>query len=236
MDKRMNRVVVVTGCGSGIGEYIANKYIESGYEVIGIDINDVKEDKGFKFIKLDLRNEEETEAAFQDIKVIDLAINCAGVSSLRKPLIEFSSKELMKGIEDNVLPCFNALKNELIIMKKQQQGKIINMASITGYIGMKNFAAYSAAKAGIINITKVAALEHSKDNIRVNSISPATIDTPMIRKKYNGSLKDYSNVYYTKGCGTTNDVYTVVKMLEENNFITGSDIKLDGGLTSLFTI
>lgn len=231
----MNRVVV-TGCGSGIGEYIANKYIQNGYEVIGIDINNVKEDKVFKFIKLDLSDEEETEEVFKEIKGIDLAVNCAGVSSLRKPLLEFNSKELIKGIEDNIRPCFNALKNELKVMVKQKKGKIINIASITGYIGMKNIAAYSAAKAGIINITKVAAFEHSKDHIRVNSISPATIDTPMIRKKYNGSLKDYSNVYYTNDCGTTNDVYTVVKMLEENNFITGSDIKLDGGLTSLFTI
>lgn len=231
----MNRVVV-TGCGSGIGEYIANKYIQNGYEVIGIDINNVKEDKVFKFIKLDLSDEEETEEVFKEIKGIDLAVNCAGVSSLRKPLLEFNSKELIKGIEDNIRPCFNALKNELKVMVKQKKGKIINIASITGYIGMKNIAAYSDAKAGIINITKVAAFEHSKDHIRVNSISPATIDTPMIRKKYNGSLKDYSNVYYTNDCGTTNDVYTVVKMLEENNFITGSDIKLDGGLTSLFTI
>lgn len=228
--------VVVTGCGSGIGKYVANKYVENGYEVIGIDINDIREDKRFKFIKVDLRNEQETEGVFQEIKGIDLAVNCAGVSSLRKPLLEFKSKELIEGIEDNVFPCFNALRNELKIMIKQKKGNIINIGSITGYIGIKNFAAYSAAKAAIINITKVAACEHSKDNIRVNSISPATIDTPMIRKKYNGNLKDYSNVYYTNDCGTTNDVYTVVRMLEENNFITGSDVKLDGGLTSLFTI
>lgn len=64
----------------------------------------------------------------------------------------------------------------------------------------------------------------------------ATIDTPMIRKKYNGRLRDYSDVYYTKNCGEVSDVYSVVKMLEQNNFVTGNDIKLDGGLTDLFEI
>lgn len=101
---------------------------------------------------------------------------------------------------------------------------------------MKNFAAYGAAKASIINITKVTAIENASNNIQINSISPANIDTPMIRKKYNGELKDYSNVYYTKNCGTVMDVYSVVKMLENNSFMTGSDIKLDGGITDLFQI
>jgi hypothetical protein len=58
----------------------------------------------------------------------------------------------------------------------------------------------------------------------------------MIRRKYNGSLRDYSDVYPTKNCGTVADVYSVVKMLEYNNFMTGTDIKLDGGMTELFKI
>jgi hypothetical protein len=58
----------------------------------------------------------------------------------------------------------------------------------------------------------------------------------MIRKKYNGQLRDYSNVYPTKNCGTVEDVYSVVKMLENNHFMTGMDIKLDGGMTELFKI
>lgn len=231
----MQKTILVTGAASGIGHYIAYQYsLLNNYTVICIDINEICDIKNCVLFKVDLRNENIVKDLFNKISRIDLAINCAGVSSIRKEFIEFSQNEIIDSWQDNFLPTFNSLKNEIKIMKKQNAGKIINIASITGHIGMKNFVAYGAAKASIINMTKVTAIENSNNNIQINSISPATIDTPMIRKKYNGELRDYSNVYYTKNCGTVLDVYSVVKMLENNNFMTGNDIKLDGGITDLF--
>jgi hypothetical protein len=58
----------------------------------------------------------------------------------------------------------------------------------------------------------------------------------MIRRKYNGKLKDYNDIYYTHDCGNVHDIFSIVKMFEENNFMTGNDIVVDGGLTNLFTI
>lgn len=229
--------VVVTGSASGIGHYIAKQYaLNKNYRVFCFDINKIEGIKETTSIEVDLKIEKQVEKTFSEIERIDIAINCAGVSSLRKEVLSFSQTEIVEAWSDNFLPAFNAMKNEIIIMKKQNYGKIINIASITGHIGMKNFLAYSSAKASIINMTKVAAIEHAKNNIQINSISPASIDTPMIRKKYNGSLRDYSNVYYTNDCGHVADVYSAVKMLENNEFMTGSDIKLDGGLTNLFEI
>lgn len=235
--EKMRKFILVTGAASGIGEYIAHKYASLGYEVCGVDIKEpTRLIQNLQFFKADLKNEEQTRLVFEKIKKIDFAVNCAGVSSTRKELTEFSADEIINCFEENFLPAFNAMKNEIKIMQRQNYGKIINIASITGHIGMKNFLAYSTAKASIINMTKVAAIEQAVNNIKINSISPATIDTPLIRKKYDGKLKDYSDVYYTKNCGTMEDVYGVVKMLEDNNFMTGSDIKIDGGLTDLFRI
>ena len=233
----MQKIVIITGATSGIGNYIAQQYSCSlEYTVICVDINDIKNIEYCTSFKTDLKNEIETETLFSKIPKIDLAINCAGVSSVRKELIEFSQEEIINSWQDNFLPTFNAMKNEIKIMQQHGAGKIINSASITGHIGRPKFLGYGSAKAPISNMTKVAAIEHANDNIRINSISPATIDTPMIRKKYNGELRDYSDVYHTKNCGTVDDIYSIVRMLESNNFMTGTDIKVDGGMTDLFKI
>lgn len=119
--------------------------------------------------------------------------------------------------------------------KNDTIGKIINIASSTAGLGAKNMAAYSCAKAAIINLTKVCAVENAP-GILVNSISPASIDTPMIRKKYQGGLPDYHNTYLTGHCGTVSDVFSVINMLIENDFITGQDIVIDGGYSSAFLL
>jgi len=231
----MQKVVLITGVASGIGRYIAEQYVAAKYEVIGIDVS-ANSATDYRYYQANLLSESDTQQIFANIDRIDFAVNCAGVQSIRKKLVEFSSEEVLNGWSMNFLATFNALKYEIQNMQRHGGGKIVNIASIVGNIGMNNTLVYGGAKASIINMTKVAAIEYAKDNILVNSISPATIDTPMIRKKYNGQLRDYSQVYHTKNCGDVDDVYTVVKMLEQNNFMTGNDIILDGGLTSLFYI
>lgn len=231
----MKKIVLVTGAASGIGNYTALQYINSGYTVIAVDVAPEIE-LDCTYYQCDLSSENDAWKMFKNIDKIDIAINCAGVSSIRKQLIDFSSDEVINGWSLNFLPTFNSLKYQIQNMQGHGGGKIINIASITGSIGINNSLVYGGAKASIINMTKVAAIEYAKDNILVNSISPATIDTPMIRKKYNGTLKDYSHVYYTNNCGNVNDVYSVIKMLEQNTFMTGNDIVLDGGMTNLFEI
>ena len=232
----MQKHILITGAASGIGRYIAEQYsVDNKYVVVGIDINHI-DISNCLFFQCDLNNEKNTHQVFDKIEKIDLAINCAGVSSLRKELIKFSQSEIIEAWQENFIPTFNSLKNEIQVMKKNHGGKIINIASISGEVGMKNFLAYGAAKAAIINMTKVAAIENAEQRIMINSISPATIDTPMIRKKYNDQLRDYSEVYYTKDCGKASDIFSVVKMLEENNFMTGNNISLNGGLTDLLEI
>jgi len=229
-------VVLITGSNSGIGEAVADYFHKSGNTIIPIDYNDNNVNKKWNTNLVDLCNETSVECFFKSLDHIDIAINCAGVSGSRKRIIDYAADEFVDEFSLNFKALLNPLKNELLIMKKQNHGNIINISSITAHKGMSNMSTYSTAKAAILNLTKVAAIEHHQNNIQVNSISPATIDTPLIRKKYNGTLKDYSKIYYTHNCGTTNDVVSVVKMLISNQFLTGSDVKLDGGITDLLKI
>lgn len=233
----MQKVVLITGSSSGIGNYLLEQYVAlEKYKVIGIDRKGCINIHNGQFFTVDLRDEQNVLHIFAQIPHIDLAINCAGVLATRKELLEFNQSEITNNWQDNFLPTFNAMINEIKIMQHQQGGKIINIASILGHIGIKHAAAYSIAKSSIISMTKVAAIEYAKNNIKINSISPATIDTPMLRKKYNGTLPKYDNVYYTNDCGHMSDVYHAVTMLENNEFMTGTDIKIDGGLTDLFKL
>ena len=227
---------IVTGHASGIGFYAAKQLHHLGYEVCGIDIkvNNILSNEIIQK-RCDLRSEPETVATFAEISDFDVAVNCAGVSGVRKPLKDFSLDEYQTSFNDVFMPLFNALKMELSLANNDKRRRIINIASITASLGAKNMAAYSAAKAAIVNLTKVAAVEHTP-NILVNSISPASIDTPMIRAKHKGELPDYSQTYLTGDCGQDSDVFSVIEMLLKNEFMTGQDIKLDGGYSVEFML
>ncbi|CAH0535903.1 SDR family NAD(P)-dependent oxidoreductase [Vibrio marisflavi] len=230
---------IVTGSASGIGKHTAMRLIELGYEVYALDREENAELENLQCKQrvVDLMNSISTEAIFNEIGDFDIAVNCAGVSSVRQRFDQFELDGYMDAFNMNFHPFFNAIQSELKLCKsaEHKKRKVINIASITGHYGSTNMAAYSAAKAAIINLTKVIAVEHSAELI-VNSISPATIDTPMIRRKYQGELPDYSNSYQTGNCGTVEDVFSVVQMLINNNFMTGQDIKLDGGYSSEFSL
>lgn len=235
----MEKFAVVTGAASGIGAYVSLKLAQSNYVVYAIDITKIEKSKNIIPITVDLSDELATNKAFQSINKIDIAINCAGIPALRKPVIELSLKEVNDNWRLNFSMAFNALKNELAIMRKidtRKTRKIINIASISAHKGMKHMLTYSAAKASIVNLTKIAAIENSEHKILINSISPATIDTPWIYKKYNGKLRDYSNVFYTKNCGTVDDIYSGIQLFITNEFLTGYDLKMDGGITDLCVI
>jgi NAD(P)-dependent dehydrogenase (short-subunit alcohol dehydrogenase family) len=227
--------VIVTGHASGIGAYVSEKLHSIGYSLTCIDINhNPNLDKEILQINCNLINDVNVSEAFNTIDDFDFAINCAGVPGRRDKIENFTSANYMENFESVFLPLFNSLREEILISKKSRKlRKIINISSITAKFGCQNMSAYSAAKAAISNLTKVAAIEN-KPHLIVNSISPATIDTPMIRNKYNGSIPDYSNSYPVSRCGTVEDVYQAIQMMMRSEFMTGYDLELDGGYSSLF--
>ncbi|WP_085542325.1 SDR family NAD(P)-dependent oxidoreductase [Cedecea sp. NFIX57] len=233
----MEKYILVTGQASGIGHYAATQFHKAGFKVIGIDHAISEElDESIVQISCDLSKWSEAEAAFSKIERIDYAVNCAGVAGIRKRLSDITTEEITQSYNQIFLPTFHACKLEVAKMLGNcEVAKIINIASSTAFVGGKNMVAYSSAKAAIVNLTKVCAVECAP-NIQVNSISPATIDTPMIRNKYAGSLPDYSEAYLTGRCGTVKDVWSAINFLLQNDFMTGSDIVMDGGYSSLFSL
>lgn len=233
----MKKNVIVTGHASGIGWYVAKKFNDDGFNVIGLDQHRATGlDKSITQIRCNLSHWDDVEDAFSYIEKIDFAINCAGVSGTRKRVTEITSEEIFDSYKSIFLPALHACKAEINCMLiNDQVSKIINIASSTASVGSMNMVAYSTAKAAIVNLTKVCAAEHAP-KILINSISPATVDTPMIRAKYDGRLPDYSEAYLTGSCGTVNDVWTAVRFFIENNFMTGSDLIMDGGYSSQFSL
>ncbi len=233
----MRKNVIITGHASGIGLYIAKKFHDSGFNVIGLDKDRTfKLDKSIMQIQCNLSHWDEVEDVFGHIEKVDYAVNCAGVSGVRKSVSDITSEEVVSSYRAIFLPALHACKAEInCMLKNDGVSKIVNIASSTAFVGGRNMLAYSSAKAAIVNLTKVCAVEYAP-KILINSISPATIDTPMIRTKYSGTLPDYREAYLTGDCGTVNDVWAAVKFLIENNFMTGSDLVMDGGYSSSFSL
>jgi NAD(P)-dependent dehydrogenase (short-subunit alcohol dehydrogenase family) len=230
--------ILITGSASGIGNFIARELFHKGYSIIGIDLKtDPTLPKSISQMVCDLSSTEDTLVCFSDINHIDYAVNCAGVSGVRKEIPSLIEDELLDSWQKIFISCFNSLKNEIKLIHRNNsgRGKIINIASFTASVGRKSGLAYSSAKAAVVNMTKVAAAELSP-SILVNSISPATIDTPMIRTKYNNALPDYSNVYPSGTCGTPMDVFSAVEMFLKNDFLTGYDLVMDGGHSETFSL
>lgn len=233
----MSKTVLVTGHASGIGSFVAKACHLIGYRVIGIDLmSDETLDKSIHQICCDLTDEQRVLDAFEGIQHLDYAMNCAGIPGVRKPVSDISTNEFLSSWRDIFLPTFHAMREEIRIMRGMtSRCKIINIASSTAGMGSKGMVAYSAAKAGIVNLTKVAAIEEAP-HILINSISPATIDTPMTRRKYQGELPDYRDTYLTGHCGTPADVFSGIQMLMDNDFMTGQDIVMDGGYGCAFVV
>lgn len=235
----MSDKIIVTGHASGIGYHLAKRFHDLGVSVTGIDKNISDElNCEIEQINCDLSDEDSVTKVFSRLNGCNFAVNCAGVSGIRDIIINLGKNDLVNSWEKIFIPTFLSLREEIKMMNKMKSDapcKIVNIASFTAMFGCKNMLAYSSAKASIVNLTKVAAVECSP-GILINSVSPATIDTPLIRKKYEGELPDYSSTYLTENCGSVEDVFLAVDMLLKNNFITGYDLVIDGGFSSNFEV
>lgn len=192
-----NKVVLITGATSGIGEATARAFAKEGAivhfcgrrEALGNKVAQEITAQGGRasYQKADVRNEQEVKA-FVDTCVqkygrIDIAFNNAGLlNSKFVRLHEQPTADFVDVMNTNALGEFLSLKYEIPQMLKQGGGCIVNMASVSGYKGFSEIGPYSVSKHAVLGLTKVAALEYAKDNIRITSISPGGVDTAMLRR------------------------------------------------------
>lgn len=194
-----NKVVVITGGAQGIGFEIGKHFAENGAKVVLTDMNEqrVREaseslnEKGLitTSFRCDVTNEEEIigviEGTVQQYGRVDIFINNAGLQHVAM-LEDFPTEKFELLTKVMLIAPFMAIKHVFPTMKKQQFGRIINMASINGLVGFAGKAAYNSAKHGVIGLTKVAALEGAAHGITVNALCPGYVDTPLVRNQ----LKD----------------------------------------------
>ena len=189
-----NKVVIITGSARGIGFEIGKHFAQDGAKVVLSDINEegvkaaAEELKKLGFesigVKADVTSEEDLQNLVKVTKdtygSVDILINNAGLQHV-SPIEEFPTAkfELMQKIM--LTAPFILIKLVFPIMKEQGWGRIINVASINGFIGFAGKAAYNSAKHGVIGLTKVAALEGAQHGITVNALAPGYVDTPLVR-------------------------------------------------------
>ena len=240
-----NRLAIVTGGGQGIGKEICLELVRSKAKVIIFDVNEESFNKTVEEIraiegeilafKVDVTKYEEVKKAVSYVidkyKGIDILVNNAGIAR-DSLLLRMKKENWHKVLDVNLTGVFNCLKAVIRCMMKQRYGRIVNISSIIGLRGNIGQANYSAAKAGIIGLTKSAARELGRYGISVNAVAPGFIDTAMTRELDKEIVDKITSQIPLLRIGKPEEVASLVTYLasEEAGYITGEVIRIDGGM------
>jgi NAD(P)-dependent dehydrogenase (short-subunit alcohol dehydrogenase family) len=249
------KVAVVTGGGLGIGRSTAKLLANEGAAVA---VTDVKDEAGQEVVEeirssegtadywhLDVSDEEQVRGTFKQIEdafgSINVLVNNAGISGADKPTHELAEEEWEKVMAVNVRGVFLCTKHVIAQMKQAGGGSIINLSSIYGIIGAEDIPAYHASKGAVRSLTKTDALLYAKEGIRVNSVHPGFIWTPLVedlaRRSGQGveAFREHLDGLHPIGhVGEPIDVAHGILYLaaDESKFVTGSELVIDGGYTA----
>ncbi|MDC1311054.1 SDR family oxidoreductase [Burkholderiales bacterium] len=237
-----NKVVLITGAGQGIGLATAKRMASEGATIIAGIFDDAQAEavKNYETIKLDVRHEESWIATIDLLMKshggLDVLINNAGISP--QATAEETTSELWDEVMAiNLRGSFLGCQKAIPLLRNRGGGAIVNVASINGIRGNRRLVAYAATKGAIVSMTMSLALDHSEDNIRVNCVCPATIDTAMPRGMMAESpdpalLKTQMIEKHPIGrIGQSDEVASTIAFLasEDASFMTGLAIPVDGG-------
>lgn len=240
------KVSIITGAASGIGKVAAILFAKEGSKVVVSDIqeelgksvvNEIKVNGGNAiFFKADISKPEENEAlvnaAVEHFGKLDIAVNNAGIGGPLASTGEYPLDGWQKVIDINLSGVFYGMHFQLPAMEKNGGGVIVNIASILGMAGTRFSPAYVAAKHGVVGLTKATALEYALKNIRVNSVGPGYIMTPLLTEALDDdSLKQLEALHPIGRLGTSEEVAELILWLasSKSSFVTGSYYPVDGG-------
>ncbi len=245
MDRLTDKIVLISGAARGIGRAIAALFIREGACVY---IGD-REDKlgretasqiNSQFMHLDVTEKaswvETCNLVIEQAGRIDILVNNAGIGC-PVPFETLSVQEWEKVMAVNVRGVFLGTQQVLPIMRRQGGGVILNMSSICGLVGHKySSPAYIASKGAVTLFTKAIASQYARENIRVNSLNPATADTPMVNKLFEDPVKKKERIDEVPlgRLATVEDIaYAALYLVsDEAGFITGVALPVDGGMTA----
>jgi gluconate 5-dehydrogenase len=230
---------MVTGGTRGIGLAIARGLKESGATVVITDIVDRGIDEGLCFIRCDLRELKEITGMVKNVvdryQRIDILVNNAAIG-LRKPVIETAIEEWDEVLRINVTGTFLTCKEVGKVMMNQKRGRIINIGSNYGSIGVSAFSAYCVSKAAVIHLSRVLAVEWARDGIRVNTISPSATRTERTRDRLDDPTlrAHYEHIFPVGRVLETDDLVGAAIFLASDaaEMVTGQNLNVDGGYLS----
>lgn len=250
MKRTENKVVIVTGGALGIGRETCILLAQEGAKVAVTDILDIESEKlaeeinhsggVAKFWHLDVSVEKEVEKVYANVVKefgkLNATVNNAGIAGADKPTHELSEKEWDNVMNVNVKGAFFCTKHAIAHMKKTGGGSIVNLSSIYGLVGAGDIPAYHASKGAVRLMSKNDALIYAKDNIRVNSVHPGFIWTPLVEalgKDSPGFRKNLDSLHPIGHIGESIDIaYGILYLIsDESKFVTGSELVIDGGYT-----
>lgn len=186
-------VAIVTGAARGIGAAIARRLAADGYRVALVDVDAERAEQvraqlpagaGAQVFRVDVSQPAQVDALVEQLRRewgrIDVLVNCAGIAGKAAPIEEQTLDDWERMIAVDLSSVFYFCRAVIPVMKAQRSGRIVNIASIAGKEGNPNMVPYSAAKAGVIGLTKALAKEVARDGILVNSVAPAVIQTEIL--------------------------------------------------------
>lgn len=244
-----NKVAIVTGGGSGIGEAVAITLAANGASVVVADFDvaggervakQIETDGGNAlFLEVDVSQPDQVEsmvaATIEAYGRLDVAVNNAGIGGPSAPVGEYPLDGWRQVMGVNLDGVFYGMRYEIEAMLQNGGGSIVNIASILGSVGFGNAPAYVAAKHGVVGLTKTAAIEYSARGIRVNSVGPGFIRTPLLDKNLDETMLDaIAGMHPIQRLGTAQEVADLVAFLGSDaaGFCTGGYYLVDGAYTA----
>jgi len=240
MSRLNGKVVVITGAARGMGATHVRRFVTEGAKVV---FTDILEEEGRKlqdelgpnslFIKHNVVDESEWQAVIKQAETafgsINVLINNAGIDLPAVDLEEVSVAQYQRVIDVNQLSVFLGMRYVVPSMRKAGGGSIVNISSLAGIVGAYKKIAYTASKFAVRGMTKAAALELGDYGIRVNSVHPGFIRTPMTEALINDELEASFPI---RRVGHPEEVTNLVLYLasDESSYSTGSEFVIDGGL------
>lgn len=253
MNRLKGKVAVITGGAGGLGKETAKLFLQEGAKVVLVDLSEEPlfkaQEELSRFgevvaVQADVTQESDTihyvKTAVDHFGTIDVFFNNAGIEGVFSSFVDTTVENFDQVMRVNVRGVFLGIKHVLPVMMEQKSGSIINTSSVAGLMGWYGITPYVASKHAVIGLTKNAALEAAKFNVRVNSIHPAPVNTRMMRSVEEGFMpgeaekaKEAITQEIPMGrYGEPIDVAHLVLFLasDESAFITGSQLRVDGGI------
>lgn len=239
------QAALVTGAGSGIGEACAEMLAERGARVLVADIDSAAGErvadgigKAATPFTVDVSDPDQcaemVAAAVDRFGRLDVAVNNAGIAGPSAPVGEYPVDGWREVVAVHLDGAFYCCRAEIPVMKEAGRGSIVNMASILGSVGFQNAPAYVAAKHGIVGLTRAAALDHAADGIRINSVGPGFIQTPLLDNASEDVVAGVADLHPLARLGTPHEVAELVCFLASDaaSNMTGGYYVTDGGYTA----